>query len=69
MYDRAVQGDKWWGEAGDEVRKDYGKDFFNMPMRGKYHTCIAHCYVEVRLNTMHVSCVENKDKRLCPSDN
>jgi len=34
MYDRTAVANKWWAEATQETREDYGKDFFNMPMRG-----------------------------------
>ena len=36
MYDRTAQANKWWAEADEQIRSDYGKDFFNMPMRGNY---------------------------------
>lgn len=36
MYDRTSQANKWWADAASDVREDYGKDYFMMPMRGKF---------------------------------
>lgn len=39
MYDRTSQANKWWADAAHDVREDYGKDYFMMPMRGMSNCC------------------------------